>query len=341
MAPSLSIDGIIFDLRSDKVKTREQGVADLRSYLSDPTHRRTALERGDEDPKYWLGIFQALFSAVLEERKVVIKKGIQNCQLNDTRQRMLRFGFIDCNQLINAALRLFFWPGTPMFIQRLTRAGSAVRWLVQLTAAHLSRKVVKAVLAHLTQTLESKGTLFSPVSLDYIKALETLFAHPAHRDGLDPKDWEGLIRLSFAGIFGEDLEQFGALGVFSKAEADGEDWILASGSAPARPKTPAPSAKGKERMIEDMDVDELEDDDQDDEDESELASTIQKVSTKCGSYMRRRESADRGRGRRRNGNATAREGCSILSPSLPRRSPGHRLLGPQGSRLRDLGPVHR
>lgn len=80
MAPSVSIDGIISDLRSDKVKTREQGVADLRSFLSDKTQLRIAIENGDNEPRYWLGIFQALFSCVIEERKVVIKKGLRDGQ---------------------------------------------------------------------------------------------------------------------------------------------------------------------------------------------------------------------------------------------------------------------
>lgn len=83
MAPSISIQSIRSDLESDKVKTREQGVADLRSFLSDPSHLRTCIENGEEDPKYWLGIYQALFNTVNEERKAVVKKGVDKSKSDE------------------------------------------------------------------------------------------------------------------------------------------------------------------------------------------------------------------------------------------------------------------
>ena len=129
--------------------------------------------------------------------------------------------------------------------------------------------------AHLHQSLEHKGSLFGPLSLDYIKALQAVYAHPAHLDALDPRDWEGLIRMAFTAVYGEDLEQFG-VGQFTEAEAEGEDWILATQEANGSTTTPRARSKGKERMSEDMEVDEIEDDPS--EDESQLATQIQKVS---------------------------------------------------------------
>jgi len=92
MAPSISVESIISDLNSDKIKTREQGVADLKSYLSDQTHLRSAIEKGEGEPKYWLGIYQALFSCVVEERKIVIKKGVDKCEYMRRRERGGREG---------------------------------------------------------------------------------------------------------------------------------------------------------------------------------------------------------------------------------------------------------
>lgn len=88
--------------------------------------------------------------------------------------------------------------------------------------------------------------------------------------------------MCFAGIYGEDLEQFGSLGRFTEGEANGEDWILAGGSGGGAKShgrsLVGASGKGKGRMqVDDMEVEEL-DEDQDEEDESELASSIQKVS---------------------------------------------------------------
>jgi hypothetical protein len=149
-----------------------------------------------------------------------------------------------------------------------------VRWLVQLTASHLSRKVVNAVFAHLTQTLEHKGTLFSPVSLDYVKALEAIYSHSEHRTALDPKDWEGLIRTAFAAVYDEDIEHGGVTGRFTSGEAEGEDWTIIAGSSGSSSRTPAPTAKGKGRATDDMEIDEIE---SDSDGESQLVSTIQKV----------------------------------------------------------------
>ena len=61
-------------------------MADLKSYLSDQTHLRSAIEKGEGEPKYWLGIYQALFSCVVEERKAVLKKGVDKCEYMQDRE---------------------------------------------------------------------------------------------------------------------------------------------------------------------------------------------------------------------------------------------------------------
>lgn len=86
--------------------------------------------------------------------------------------------------------------------------------------------------------------------------------------------------MCFAGIFGEDLEQFGGLGRFTEEEANGDDWILAGGSGSksnGKSTRGRGGGKGKGRMqVEDMEVDEL-DEDQEEEEEPDMASLIQKV----------------------------------------------------------------
>lgn len=86
--------------------------------------------------------------------------------------------------------------------------------------------------------------------------------------------------MCFAGIYGEDLEQFGGLGRFSEEEAKGDDWILAGGSglkSNGKSLGGGGAGKGKGRMqVEDMEVDELDEDQE--EEEEDMASSIQKVS---------------------------------------------------------------
>lgn len=119
---------------------------------------------------------------------------------------------------------------------------STVRLLVQQSAPLLGRKVVRIILAHLSSQLEHKGTLFAPIALDYIKALRSLFSFRPHLEHLDPREWEGLLKLAFAGVFQEDIKAFGSLDSFTQAEAAGEDLHLAPGERPAKP-----SGKGNGR----------------------------------------------------------------------------------------------
>jgi hypothetical protein len=70
--------------------------------------------------------------------------------------------------------------------------------------------------------LEHKGTLLRPISLDYVKALRLVLSQPHHLESLELRDWEGTIKMCFAGVFDEDLKMEG----FTEGEAEGEDLFL-------------------------------------------------------------------------------------------------------------------
>lgn len=121
MAPSISIESVISDLKSDKIKTREQGVADLKSYLSDQTHLRSAIDKGEGDPKYWLGIYQALFACVVEERKIVIKKGVDKCESPRAKEGEEERGREGRSDLLSSSVLSFLPPSIASTGSRLRR----------------------------------------------------------------------------------------------------------------------------------------------------------------------------------------------------------------------------
>lgn len=72
------LEDTLSNLRSEKVKTREQGIASLRELLSDPQQRNELLETGQEHQSTFSGLFKAIFSCVGEEKKACVKKGVEN-----------------------------------------------------------------------------------------------------------------------------------------------------------------------------------------------------------------------------------------------------------------------
>lgn len=161
---------LLAQLKSDKLKERQQGIASLREVFS----RDSAVEHLDQngDGRAWLVVFQAVFTAVVNERSTAVKKTAK----------------------------------TPAAtLRRLEETASAVRWLVERSVARLNRKVVKPLLAHLLQTIVHQGRLLAPVALDYVKALRVILSYPPHMEHLDSDQWIKIISISFSVVLGDDL----------------------------------------------------------------------------------------------------------------------------------------
>lgn len=76
---------------------------------------------------------------------------------------------------------------------------------------------------HLTVLLDHHGTLFHPIALDYIKALQLLFAQKHHLESIDPSEWEALVKFCFAALFEESLGPFrDSSQKFTEAEGRGK-----------------------------------------------------------------------------------------------------------------------
>lgn len=142
---------VLHQLKSDKVKERQEGISSLRNVFARDSTVLSLDEAGDG--RAWLVVFQALFTSVLNEKSALSKKSK--------------------NTSSAAAQR------------RLSDAAAAVRWLTERAVQRLNRKVVKPLLVHLIQTMVYQGELLMPVALDYIKAIRCIVAWAPHLEHLD------------------------------------------------------------------------------------------------------------------------------------------------------------
>ncbi|TFY62114.1 hypothetical protein EVJ58_g4067 [Rhodofomes roseus] len=148
-------------LKSDHVKKRQEGLSSLYTMFA----RESAILRVDEqgDGKAWTIIYQALFNAMVKEKDAYAKKGDAS----------------------SAAVK-----------RRLTDAASAVRWLIERSVTRMNGKVVNPVLAHLTKFIIYRGELFTPVALQYVKAIRCILSYTPHLEHLVETTWIALLEMS-------------------------------------------------------------------------------------------------------------------------------------------------
>ncbi|KAI0255717.1 hypothetical protein BJV78DRAFT_1172780 [Lactifluus subvellereus] len=167
-----TINTLIGQLKSEGVKERHAAIASLRIALA----RDGVVTELDKSPKRlgWLALFQALFTAVLNE-KFVATHGSKST---------------------SAAKR------------RVAEAASAVRWLTERCVHQLTHKnVIKALLNHLVQTSSYQGNLYLPVALDYTKAIRCVLDYPPHLEHIDDEMWVKLAELCFNVVLGDPLRK--------------------------------------------------------------------------------------------------------------------------------------
>ncbi|TKY89101.1 hypothetical protein EX895_001632 [Sporisorium graminicola] len=154
-------------IRSDKIKDRQQGLEALEHIFSGP--------RIDQNAKAWFETFQALFACVLAEKAACIRKG----------------SFLDAQ---------------PIALARMQRAAQMLRSLVDKAAPCLTRKVIKALLTHILQMLNHRGALLRPIAPAYVSALCAILKHQHHVDHIEPEDWQAAASLCFNILLGRDLD---------------------------------------------------------------------------------------------------------------------------------------
>ena len=104
-----TLRAVLDKLKSDKIKDRQEGLTLIRETFTEKVIAKWHINaNGGSDPKLWLPVFQALFSAVIVEKTAVSKKSTSKSGGSSA-----------------AALR------------RLSEAASIIRWLTEIGRAHV------------------------------------------------------------------------------------------------------------------------------------------------------------------------------------------------------------
>ncbi|KAH7327711.1 hypothetical protein B0J17DRAFT_620413 [Rhizoctonia solani] len=169
------------------IRDRTEGMRILQDALKRDSVVNNIDERGDG--KAWLYIFQKVFPLVLDEREKYMKS---------SSEKMTKRTGTDA-------------------AARLEKAANFVRWLTERSVSNLNRRVIKPLIAHLTQMIIHNGTVFLPVALSYVKALRTIAEFRPHMDYLDSDTWSHLMAISFAAVLGARVSHNLALEDLSNA----------------------------------------------------------------------------------------------------------------------------
>ena len=167
-----TINTLIDQLKSHGVKERQAAITSLRAALS----RDGVVAELDNSPKRlgWLALFQALFTAVLNEKSTATHGS----------------------------------KSAPAAKKRVAEAASAVRWLTERCVHQLTHKnVIKALLNHLIQTSSHQGKLLLPVALDYAKSIRCVLDYPPHLEHIDDEMWVKLAEMCLNVVLGDSLRK--------------------------------------------------------------------------------------------------------------------------------------
>ncbi|KZT10138.1 uncharacterized protein LAESUDRAFT_748044 [Laetiporus sulphureus 93-53] len=159
MGSASNLNDVLKLLSSEKVKDRQEGFAGLRVAFES----NSAVLNVDPG-KAWGVIFHKLSIAVLSEKSAHVKKGGQT--------------------------------GIAAF-RRVNDAANTVRWLTERSVRRWNKKVVHNVLDHLLKTMMHKGALYTPIALEYVKAIRCILSWSPHLDHLDVSTWVGLLETAF------------------------------------------------------------------------------------------------------------------------------------------------
>ncbi|KAM6497154.1 hypothetical protein JOM56_007627, partial [Amanita muscaria] len=170
----ISLKDVLANLKSDKVKDRQEGLSAIRTVFEGQTGRTFGVnKKGENDPQSWLPVFQALFSTVLTEKLACTKKS--STKTSATAEK------------------------------RVAEAASTIRWLTDKAVTIINKQVVRALFDHLTQIMVHRDVLFMPVALDYIKALKCLVSYVPHLDHMSDDLWVKLVEMGFNVVLGDPV----------------------------------------------------------------------------------------------------------------------------------------
>jgi len=153
-------------LKSSKVKERQEGISSLKEVFA---RDDAVLKITSKDGRAWLVVFQALFTAVANEKA--------ECEKKVASGKGATAGA--------AALR------------RLHDATQTLRWLVERCIGGITGKTLTPLLAHLLQMMVHRGQLYTPVVLDYVKTIKILLHWTPHMAYINAATWISIAELAF------------------------------------------------------------------------------------------------------------------------------------------------
>ncbi|KAG8989610.1 Serine/threonine-protein kinase tel1 [Tulasnella sp. JGI-2019a] len=137
-------------------------------YLEPPSGKK-------RDGKAWLVVFQAMFMALMAERRAYLKN------LKDLKKK------------------------TNPAEAKLEAAAARLRWLVDRALHKLTRTVLKPLLNHVLQAIVDQGQLVIPLAKHYTAILRLVLSYPPHLDHTPVETWNECMVLSFAAVLGDRI----------------------------------------------------------------------------------------------------------------------------------------
>ncbi|KAG9042083.1 Serine/threonine-protein kinase tel1, partial [Tulasnella sp. UAMH 9824] len=162
-------------LQSKKVTDRKMGLEQIELVFS---HDQAVeyLEPADEgseskaNGKMWLSVFQAMFNVVVEERRAYLVNKKTTAQEN-----------------------------------KLEGAARKLRWLTKRALRKINRRLLKALITHLTQCIHEKGEIIKPLASEYSDTLYVVLSYPPHLDHITAESWNEILVLAFSGALGDPI----------------------------------------------------------------------------------------------------------------------------------------
>ncbi|KAG8896941.1 Ubiquitin fusion degradation protein 4, partial [Tulasnella sp. 408] len=162
-------------LQSKKVTDRKMGLEQIEQVFS---HDQAVeyLEPADEgseskgNGKTWLSVFQAMFNVVVEERRAYLVNKKTTAQEN-----------------------------------KLEGAARKLRWLTKRALRKINRRLLKALITHLTQCIHEKGEIIKPLASEYSDTLYVVLSYPPHLDHITAESWNEILVLAFSGALGDPI----------------------------------------------------------------------------------------------------------------------------------------
>ncbi|PGH11261.1 hypothetical protein AJ79_04996 [Helicocarpus griseus UAMH5409] len=184
----VNLDDALEAVRSDKQRTRTDGLEDLKHVLAQNRQTPKLYKFGDKE---YHKIFEALF----------------------------RFISIETSSYKRPKSSI----SKSTAASRLTSCASAIRTTVELGLHKIRAKTVTAVLYHITDAIPDSGeVLWEPLSGNYIKILRTILQYPPHVEHLRKDDWRHLVDFCLRAIGAVGSDEGNQLSVRSRSRLPSE-----------------------------------------------------------------------------------------------------------------------